>query len=86
MDGQTLSQALSLILDRIEEIQRDAEDASQRAFATRSALSAALKEHNPDLEQRFQFWWDHYKPHTSRHGADSKLQEIRDLLAPFLPK
>lgn len=77
---------MSLILDRIEEIQRDAEDASQQAFATRSALSAALKEHNPDLEQRFQFWWDHYKPHASRHGADPKLQEILDLLPAFPPK
>jgi hypothetical protein len=86
MDDQTLSQALSLILNRIEEIQRDAEDASQQAFATRSALAATLKEYDPQLEDRFQAWITHFQPHISRHGADSKLQEIRSLLASFLSK
>jgi hypothetical protein len=86
MDDQTLSKALSLILDRLEEAKRDAEDASQQAFATRSALAATLKEHDPVLGEKFQVWIKYFQPHVSRHGADSELDEIRRQLAQLLPK
>lgn len=77
---------LHLILDRIETIHRNTEDAANIAFATRSALSATLKESNPELERKFQDWIDRYRPIASRHGVDAELQEIRRQLAQLPPR
>ena len=81
-----LGPILTAILNKLEKIRADAEDASNQAFATRSALSAALKESNPELEKRFQHWIDHFQPVASYHAADREVAEIRRQLAELLPK
>jgi hypothetical protein len=86
MDDQTLAKILTAVLNKVEKIRADAEDASNHAFATRSALSAALKESNPELEKKFQGWIDHFQPVASHHGVDPEVAEIRRQLAQLLPK
>ncbi len=83
---QAIGNALLLILDRIEAVQGEAESATKIAMATRSALSASLKESNPELEAKFQGWLDRFQSIVETRGADRELDEIRKQLSPLLPK
>jgi hypothetical protein len=86
MDNETLLEALTLIFTRIETMKANAEDASNIAYATRAALSAALKEQDPELEKRFQHWIDYYQPFVSRHVADDQIQAMLRRLSSLPPK
>lgn len=86
MDDQTLAKTLTIVLTRIQTIQANSEDAANIAFATRAALSATLKELNPELQVKFQGWIEQFQPHVSRHSVDDELQEILRQLAPLLPR
>jgi hypothetical protein len=86
VDDPILAEALTFILTRMERIKADAADASNIAFATRCALSAALKESNPELEKRFQFWIEHFQPLASKPYVDDQIQAMLHQLSSLLPK